>query len=47
MNLCDDYHDEICFVGRSCPVCEKQREINALQDDIRDLQQKIKDMEEE
>ena len=36
LTLCDSGHDEVCFEGRTCPVCEKIKEISDLEDLIRD-----------
>ncbi len=43
MNLCDDKHEEICFEGRDCPMCIL---INEKDNEIRDLQKEIKELEE-
>lgn len=45
MNLCSDNHDEVCFEGRICPVCEKMKEIEKLESTIQDLKSEIKDLE--
>ena len=41
MNLCSNKHDEICFEGRNCPLCEKIEEykewIERLEDKISEL----------
>lgn len=45
MNLCSDKHDEVCYEGRRCPVCdmrdekqgiidEQEKEIASLKDDL-------------
>ena len=41
MNLCSDGHDEVCFEGRYCPVCEykghleeTQKEIDSIKSDL-------------
>ncbi len=31
MNLCSDSHDEVCYEGRTCPLCAKQKEIDELE----------------
>lgn len=40
MNLCDDGHQEICYEGRKCPLCEyiedATKEIRALNETIGD-----------
>jgi len=45
MNLCNEKHDEVCFEGRICPVCEKMNEIAVLEGDITELKQQVKDLE--
>jgi hypothetical protein len=56
VNLCSDDHEEVCYEGRRCPVCDmrsdKDSEIAALAkvndiqlDDIYDLQSRIKELE--
>ena len=41
MNLCSDNHEEVCYEGRTCPVCElineKNTEIDELNNSIEDL----------
>ena len=37
MNLCSDGHDEVCYEGRRCPVCEKMDEIAKLEGEVDDL----------
>jgi hypothetical protein len=45
MRLCDSGHDEICFEGRKCPVCEKIDEIDKLETQNGVLYQRIEDLE--
>lgn len=45
MNLCDKGHEEVCFEGRNCPVCEKMAEIEMLENDVCDLQVAIERLE--
>lgn len=51
MNLCEDGHDEICFTGHKCPLCEKvselDREINELQDRLSQAQDEIDNLTSE
>lgn len=51
MNLCDDGHDEVCFDGRHCPVCEIIKDdkhyIDQLKETIDDLTQQLTDAETE
>lgn len=37
MTLCEDGHDEVCYEGRNCPVCEKMDEITELEKEIERL----------
>ena len=41
MNLCSDGHDEVCFEGRHCPVCEMRDERDGKQETIIDLNKTI------
>lgn len=43
MNLCNDGHEEVCYEGRSCPVCAEQEKIEDLEDKIIDLKQELDD----
>ena len=47
MNLCDDGHEEVCFEGRNCPVCEKIEEIRELEKQIDDLKLRLEEEERE
>ncbi len=44
MNLCSENHDEICYVGRNCPLCQMQDEKNT---EIAKLEKENKDLQEE
>lgn len=48
MNLCSNDHDEVCYEGRQCPVCDlltdKGKEIDQAQDEISNLQDRITDL---
>jgi peptidoglycan hydrolase CwlO-like protein len=50
MNLCSEDHDEICFDGRNCPLCELKKETEADKEDlsnqIDDLKGSIETLEE-
>lgn len=47
LNICSDNHEEICFVGTSCPACQKisslEQEITSLNDDITTLKNQLDD----
>jgi hypothetical protein len=42
MNLCNSNHEEICFEGRKCPICEllgeKDAQIAALEEKVAELE---------
>lgn len=44
MYLCSDDHEEVCYEGRNCPVCEKIKEISDLEDKIYDLTEQVNDL---
>lgn len=33
MNLCEDKHKEVCFEGKTCPVCDLKEELQAVIDE--------------
>lgn len=39
MNLCSEGHEEVCYEGVECPLCETLKEMD-------DLEQKIKNLKE-
>ena len=51
LNMCDNEHDEICYLDRVsykqvfCPLCEKIKEIEVLEDKIEALENKIEEKE--
>lgn len=46
MNLCSgsgrNSHDEVCYEGRTCPVCEVKEDLGGT---IKDLQKQVADLE--
>jgi hypothetical protein len=51
MNICSNNHDEICYEGRYCPVCEYKNhleetiyDLDKSQDEIAHLNQRIEDL---
>lgn len=42
MNLCSRNHEEICFEGRDCPLCEAESRIEELEDALEELREKLK-----
>lgn len=44
MNLCSDKHDEICYEGRTCPLCTIRED---LEKEIEDLKKAVEDLEKE
>lgn len=51
MNLCNDGHEEVCYEGRECPVCDitnhKNREIEDLEHKIAELEHSVSELEAE
>lgn len=51
MNLCSNGHDEVCYEGRNCPVCEmeaeKDKEIEQRDKEIADYESLIEDLNEQ
>ena len=51
MNLCSSGHDEVCYEGRNCPVCEmekdKDKDIEKLDEAIDELRDRLETAEEE
>ena len=37
MNLCDKRHDQICYDGRDCPVCDRREEMDRLEREVERL----------
>ncbi len=46
MNLCNNDHDEVCYEGRVCPVCDKMTHIESLKDDIATLEKEIEELKD-
>jgi len=44
MDICNDKHDEICYEGRICPLCDV---IDAFTAQIEGLERDIKSLESE
>jgi len=51
MNLCSDDHEEVCYEGRDCPVCEvrkvKNETIEELKSRIESAESEISDLASE
>lgn len=45
MNLCSSKHEEVCYDGKDCPVCEAQEDTATAKSEIEDLKDKIMDLE--
>jgi len=45
MELCSNNHDEVCFDGRDCPVCDirydLEKKISDFEDEIFDLKEQL------
>lgn len=46
MELCEDGHDLICYESRKCPACELLDTISNMEDQIYDLNEKNKELED-
>lgn len=46
MNLCSDGHEEVCFECRRCPACEEKSKANVVSIDLREAQERIKELED-
>jgi hypothetical protein len=46
MNLCSDDHEEICWEGRICPMCELKKEIEKHEETIATLKAELKASEQ-
>ena len=44
MNLCSEDHEEICYEGRTCPCCEKQKEIETLECELDSKQKEVAEL---
>lgn len=44
MNLCSNGHEEVCFEGRNCPLCDKMEEISNLEKEIEDLESELEEV---
>jgi len=51
MELCYNGHDEICYEGRQCPICDlikdKDMRIEQLETTVSDLEETIRELEAE
>lgn len=51
MNLCSgggfNSHDEVCYEGKSCPVCEQKDVVSEKETEIENLEKKIRDKDDE
>jgi transcription initiation factor IIE alpha subunit len=47
MELCEDGHDQICFDSRNCPLCEELKKQSDFEDEIYNLKEKIRELEEQ
>ena len=44
MYLCNDGHEEVCYEGRNCPVCEERKKVSDLEDEVFSLKEKSEDL---
>jgi len=47
MNLCNDEHQEVCFEGNICPVCDVKSELQEAEDDLAKAEARINELESE
>ena len=45
MDLCSKGHEEICYEGRICPVCDKIDDLNLLSKEHEATLEYVKDLE--
>jgi hypothetical protein len=43
MNLCSEGHDEVCYEGRNCPVCDLKDQLDSMEDDAIKWEQKYEE----
>ena len=46
MELCSDNHEEICYEGKECPLCNVMEKKDELENKIEDLDMKIVELNE-
>lgn len=44
MNLCNNDHDEVCYEGHVCPMCEKIKGLKELEEEIDSLKDEIQEL---
>lgn len=47
MYLCNDGHDEICYEGKQCPLCECKSKVLQLEDDLSDKEDEVRKLQDE
>jgi len=47
MNLCGNRHEEICFEGNECPLCETIEKLKIVEDSRDELYSEVKDLQRE
>lgn len=47
MELCSDGHDEVCYDGRNCPVCEQIKETESVVEDLQKAEAEIERLKDE
>lgn len=47
MTLCSYKHEEICYEGSRCPLCDVNDTVEALEEVISDLKDEISDLKKE
>ncbi len=47
MELCSDGHDEVCYDGRSCPVCDAILDHDATTTELAEAEKEIERLKDE
>ena len=47
MQLCEEYHQEVCFDGRNCPVCEAINEKEDIEHKLEKVESELETSNEE
>ena len=47
LEICDDSHEAICFVGDSCPLCSVMDDLSSLEDEFESMEDRISSLTDE
>lgn len=45
MNVCENGHEEVCYISNHCPVCEEQENVKKLESEVEELKKEIDNYE--